>query len=270
MNLKLISGGRNRYGCVACGEGAPGRSVQCEACGAEGTIVLLEEEPEPPDHAPLGRRARSLLSISHRPRPKVTSGRPAWDEALGGGFTRPSSVLVYGPPGVGKSTSLLRIGVRLACELGGTCLYGSSEMPAEHIRQVVHDLGIPPSQWKRLFVQDSPDAEDVQADLEALSPAVIVWDSIQRYRFRGELGETELRNVVTDAIEMGQAARAVTILVSQVTKDGIFVGERGIAHGVDVEIELTKEGEGLVRVTCASKNRFAKTPRSGVEALRAT
>ncbi len=240
----------------------------CDSCGAEGCVVEREsDDPETLDGRAKRQRARAATSISALPVKRISTGRKAWDEALGGGFVRPSSVLIYGPPGVGKSTSLLRIACHVATKLGGLALYGSAEMPAEHLRELASKCGVPPKELSKLYIQDSPDFEDMLEDLDDLSPCVVVYDSVQRYRWEGSLGETELRNVVTTALEAGKPSKAITLLISQVTKDDMFVGERGMAHNVDVELVLRSAGKGLVGIDCPSKNRFAATPLGAIESL---
>lgn len=206
--------------------------------------------------------------ISEELPPTISTGRAAWDMALGGGLTRPSSVLLYGPPGVGKSTSSLTIACHVAKLTNRVALYGSAEMPATQLRKLAGEIGLTKSDLRRLYIQDSPEMEDLLADVEELEPAFVVIDSIQRFRWEGSLGERELRSVVTGAIEAGHAIGAITVLISQVTKDDDFVGENGIAHDVDVELALRKAGPGLVGVDCNEKNRFAPTPLGGIEALR--
>src|SRR6185369_10653670 len=212
--MKLVSVRNDSYECVACGHEENTPQGICPQCGAHDGLARREDvqEDPTPEERPTRRRARPAQRVSSRLPKPFSTGRQAWDHVLGGGLVKPSSVLVYGPRGVGKSTNLLRVATHAAKAMGGCTLYGSSEMPAEHLRMVIDRLGVP---TKDLWISDSGDTEDMLEDIEELEPAVIVWDSIQRFRWEGALGEVELKSVVHAAIQAGIACKAVTLLVSQ-------------------------------------------------------
>lgn len=260
------------FACIVCGAKSSQRDLICAGCGATDTQTAVEHDPGETEgnSGKTYRRALCADAIRSKVPPKIPTGRSAWDIALGGGFSRPSSVLVRGPAGVGKSTSAIRIACHVAERLGGVALYGSAEMPAMHMKKLADELSISKNALRRLYIQDSPEAEDLLEDIEELDPCIIVWDSMQRFRWDGELGERELRRVVTEAIAAGIASSAVTLLISQVTKDDDFVGENGIRHDIDVELSLRKAGENMVGVDCLSKNRFAPTPAGAIEKLYET
>jgi DNA repair protein RadA/Sms len=278
-----------RFACIACRAPADEFSEFCDACHREDTICEVEpnedENTEAFDARKKRGRARKLSSVSPKLPPKISTGRSAWDIVLGGGLTRPSSVLVKGPKGVGKSTSALRIADHVCRLHRGPALYGASEMPKEHVRRLGDRLGL---SMVDLYINDSAHLEDMIEDIEELRPVLIVWDSIQRFFVRGELGEIPLRETVTGAIRAGNHVRAASILLSQVTKDDQFVGRSTIGHDVDVILELArtegpkkargrprKDGEpprqslGEVTIACLEKNRFGMTPISAVETLDA-
>jgi predicted ATP-dependent serine protease len=160
---------------------------------------------------------------------------------------------------VGKSTRALGLALHVAELTRGKVLYGSAEMPAEHVRLYAERVGASKAALSRLWVQDSSNAIDLLDNIDQLAPAVVIWDSIQRMTWQGELGDTELRQVVHHAIDAGKRHKLVTILLSQVGKDGAFLGPNGIVHDVDVAIRLTRDDRDLV-VETPDKNRFAPTP----------
>lgn len=185
---------------------------------------------------------------------------------LGGGVVRASSILVAGRGGVGKSTSALAVAMRVAETVPkGKVLYASAEMPEDRVVMMANRLGFSPRQLERLFITDAQELADVVTDLDELEPAVVVWDSIQRFRVDGHLGDREIVETVRTALERGAAHEAVTILLSQVTKDGTPVGPNGIDHDADVVLFLRRTRGGRVVVACPEKNRFAAVPASAIE-----
>src|SRR5215204_2031929 len=122
-----------RWMCLACETTHEQFSPFCDACKSTDTITEAPDEHaiEIEQERPRQRAKRATLVSTSLP-PVLSTGRNAWDIALGGGFVRPSSVLVYGPRGVGKSTSLLSIANTIGNTLKRPVLYGSAEMPTEH------------------------------------------------------------------------------------------------------------------------------------------
>lgn len=253
------------FHCIACSEPYDRHALICEACLAEDAIVE-DDAPETADVLPekTRRRARPVKVISTKTLPRISTGRPAWDHVLGGGLIRPSSVMIHGPKGVGKSTTLLRIACFAAAAMKRKALYGSAEMTGGRLKQVGLRLGLG---MNRLYVNDSGQWEDMHADIEELRPGVIVWDSVQRFQVDDELGISQLRKVIRGAIDLGNRVRAVSLFISQVNKDDEFAGDNSMGHDVDVVLELKKVGANLIEVSCPLKNRDAPTPLSATESL---
>lgn len=257
---------KDAYVCLACETLHENFGLVCSHCHATDTIAPvdedeiagLEEERSP------RKKAKRAIDIRTKLPPLLSTGRKAWDIVLGGGIARPSSILVAGPSGTGKTTTLLAILDALGERLQRPVLYGCSEMPEEMLKHYCVRLGI---RMKYLYINTSKQAEDMHDDILELSPCAIVWDSIQRFRVNGSLGEIELRDVVTGAIESGERVKAVSFLISHVTKEENFMGPNGIGHDTDVIIYLKKVGENMVSVETREKNRFAPTPLIATEAL---
>lgn len=257
----------SKYICLACETPHEQFALSCHTCFGSDTVVPMAESEwedlENEQTKPRRRATKALLIPSELPQ-FTSTGRKAWDIVLGGGLVRPSSVLVPGPKGVGKTTSLLAIADTIGTRLRRPVLYGSAEMPGELVRQVCDRLKLT---MKFLYINDSGNAEDMHEDIADIKPVIIVWDSIQRFRVNGELGTLTLRDVVCGAIESGQRVKAASLLVSHVTKDDDFMGENGIGHDVDVVLTLRKVDQNLVAVECREKNRFAITPLTATEPL---
>jgi DNA repair protein RadA/Sms len=268
--LTLVKGRNNEekpYNCLSCEQGYDDRFGVCPGCGAFGTCVHLGSEPDAQVVEPARECAINARCIETKQVVFLSTGRPAWDRVLGGGCVRGTSVLVAAPKGVGKSTSALSVALHLGKLLRGRVLYASGEMPAEHVTRLAKMLGANEAELGQLYIQTTGQTEDVAADIDELSPVVIVWDSIQRMRVLGRFGERELRETVELGIAKGQKSRAVTLFVSQVTKDRTVSGPSSIEHDVDVVLELRKTRAGRLVVSCPEKNRFAPTPARAIDVL---
>jgi len=254
------------YVCLACGEDLENFSPICPSCASAETVTRSQAAEEASEKSSRNR-AQIASKISATLPDTISTGRKAWDIALGGGFVKPSSVLIYGPKGVGKSTSALRIGIHVAKLTNRKALYGSAEMPKEHLRMMLDKMGISESDLKYLYINDSGHFEDMLEDVLALKPIVTIWDSIQRFKVEDEIGEIELRKVVIGAIELSNSVKGIGLLLSQVNKDDDFLGPNGIGHDTDIALSLRKVGPNLIAVECLEKNRFAPTPLTATESL---
>jgi len=254
------------YVCLACGAELDSFCLICPSCVSPETVTRSEANEEARQKSTKNRAQIASRIATSLPVP-LSTGRKAWDAALGGGFVKPSSVLIYGPRGVGKSTSALRIAIHVAKLTSRKALYGSAEMPKEHLRVMLDKVGIPESDLKHLYINDSGNFEDMLEDILLLKPIVSVWDSIQRFKIEDELGEIELKKVVTGAIELSNSVKGISLLLSQVNKEDDFMGSNGIGHDVDVLLSLRKVGPNLIAVECLEKNRFAPTPLTATESL---
>jgi DNA repair protein RadA/Sms len=255
-----------KYICLQCEKPQSDFSLNCSDCGAEDTIIPIDELEDEKENAlqKHSTRAKRVLDVPAELPAKISTGRRAWDIALDGGVSRPSSTLVVGAPGIGKSTSLLTIADILGNRLKRPVLYASGEMPAELVRQMCNRLEL---SMKHLYVNATTESSEVHEDIEELKPAVVIWDSIQAFQVEGESGLLIQKNLVKGAIEIGNRYKVVTFFITQVTKEEEFMGLNTIRHEVDTEILLRRTDEGRIVVSCPVKNRYGKTPRTAIEDL---
>jgi DNA repair protein RadA/Sms len=249
------------YACMACGEKAEDNSSLCPGCGAVNSMAPEEIKDDVEKDDRKRRRAKPASSFSKLKVTPIPTGRAAWNEVLGGGLVKPSSILIHGPKGTGKTTAMLEIATKVARKLGGEALYGSAEMSGELLRHYAERAGL---DMRRLLISDAGDAENMLQDIEDFEPVICVWDSVQAFTWEGALGETELRNVIRAGIGATSEFDVITMFVSQVTKDNDFLGPSELGHGVDVVVTLARKPDGLL-ISCDEKNRFAPTPRTALE-----
>src|SRR5690606_29101332 len=92
---------------------------------------------------------------------------------LGGGVVPGSLVLIGGEPGIGKSTLMLLVGLKLKSR---TALYFSGEESEQHIKmraERLHDAS--PS----FFILTETNTRNIFQAIESLGPDVVIIDSIQ-------------------------------------------------------------------------------------------
>jgi DNA repair protein RadA/Sms len=263
--------------CNACGHESPRWAGQCPGCGEWNTLV--EELRRRPGSASSNGAAIKGSAGAATPVPlrevvavgqaRLTTGIGELDSVLGGGLVPGSLVLIGGAPGIGKST-LTTMALAHLTAAGRRTLYVSAEESAAQIRlraQRLTDgdaLGIP--------VVAETDLGTILGTLEQVRPEVCVIDSVQTLSSdelssaAGSVGQ--VREVVSQVMNVAKRHGIATLLVGHVTKDGALAGPRVLEHLVDCVLQFEGERERTYRTVRAIKNRFGSTSEAGVFEMR--
>lgn len=265
--------------CQECGHQTLRWQGRCPGCGSWGTMVE-ERVPAPSGRGAAGRvRAGAgpgaagrlpvpIAEVDPGEAPRVVTGIGELDRVLGGGLVPGSMVLVGGDPGVGKSTLLLQAAHRLALQ-GVGVLYVSGEESARQVRLRADRLGaLAPG----LYVASETDMDQIEENVRALSPGVLVVDSIQTV-FRPDLASapgsvTQVREAAADLLRLAKSTGVTVLVVGHVTKEGAIAGPRVLEHIVDTVLYFEGERQGQLRVLRAVKNRFGSTGEIGLFEMR--
>lgn len=243
------------YQCTACGHALDYLEPNCPTCGAIDSIAATARS------APRARRtATPRLRLSAVPEVPIRRARcavAAFDEVTGGGSVVPSSALVYGPAGVGKTSIALRVAASLARELRGDALYLSAEMPAVLVAHTARRLGL---DLDALVVLEDGALEPVESAIDDRTRVLVV-DSVQTVRAEGRLGDHAALEVAARACELARTRGLVALLLSQVNKGGREMGHEQLRHLVDVVLELARGELGGLELVCR-KNRYGRAPVS--------
>ena len=171
--------GKVVYVCGDCGNESPKWAGRCPACGEWNTLAEVQVDGRSGrnarrDGAPASV-AQSLSTVSTDRLHRLRVGSDEVNRVLGGGLVPGSLTLLAGEPGIGKSTLLLRIAAD-ASSLNGKTLYVTGEESAAQVKMRADRLGI---SGEDLYLLAATGLDDVLRNLEELSPAVAVIDSIQ-------------------------------------------------------------------------------------------
>lgn len=257
--------------CQQCSAQSTRWAGRCAECGAWNSLVeTVEETPASasrswnvPRSAPVSLRALSSQRVD-----RIVVPGSELNRALGGGIVPGALVLVGGDPGIGKSTLLLQLSADVA-ELGGPVLYVSGEESAEQIKLRADRLGIASD---RLLVLAETRLEEVLAQIEALTPSLVVVDSIQTMYLEEVASAagsvTQVRECAMSLLRAAKAMRRPIFIVGHVTKEGAIAGPRILEHIVDTVLYLEGERFQSFRLLRAVKNRFGSTNEVGVFEMR--
>jgi DNA repair protein RadA/Sms len=190
------------------------------------------------------------------------------DRVLGGGFVAGSVTLVFGPPGVGKSTLLFQVLAAVA-DRGVEVLLASAEESLAQVSGRATRLGAIP---EPLMVLAGYDVGAIEAAILRRPPSLVVVDSVQTIcepDLPGAAGSlNQIRASVDRLTRLAKSTGVPIVLVGHVTKDGDLAGPRTIEHMVDTVLSFDGDRHHALRMLSAVKHRFGPTGEVGIFEMR--
>ncbi len=210
----------------------------------------------------MGTVALHTVGTDHDER--LSTGIGELDRVLGGGLLAGSTTLLFGEPGVGKSTLALMSLRALALRGASVVLIGAEES-AGQVAQRARRLGPVP---EGLEVATTTSVATALALIEQRRPQVCVIDSISAMSDDGLGGVAgsvaQVRNAAERLCALAKATSTALVLVGHVTKDGELAGPRALEHLVDTVVRIEGDRYGTLRVVRAIKHRFGPTGEVGL------
>jgi predicted ATP-dependent serine protease len=253
--------------CEGCGHRAPRRLPRCPGCRAWGTVVR-DLNPPPQPVTPAAPRAKAELKPLSEYKSidveRLPTGIEGLDRVLGGGLARGCVFLVWGKPGVGKSTLLLQAlsemaerkhgkeGKRLKCgymtaeETGEAVATRAKRLEASMLVSCISETDLP-----KMFAQ----AEHHRLDAMVIDSAQMTRDP----NVAGSPGSPlQIKSLGAQVCKFAQRMNMAIVVLCQVKKDGDFAGVNFLEHVVDGGFNLFRvKGRKLV-FWCPRKNRLGQ------------
>jgi DNA repair protein RadA/Sms len=216
-------------------------------------------------HRPGAVALREVSAEGARPLP---TGVSELDRVLGGGVVAGSVTLLFGPPGIGKSTLLFQVLSSLAAT-GSDVLLASAEESLTQVSGRATRLGQVPAQ---LLALEGPDVEAIETATERGRPALVVVDSLQSVTDPGLAqpagSVAQVRACVERLTRFAKASGVPFLVVGHVTKDGDPAGPRAVEHLVDTVLSFDGDRHHALRVLTAVKHRFGPAGEVGIFEMR--
>jgi hypothetical protein len=240
-----------RYLCANCGSTRPYLEPQCGACRSRGCVYFAGTDAVREVHAAAGDE------LPRRRVVKVPTGIAGVDTVLADewgekGVVLGSTYVVWGPPGSRKTTIAGAIAQAVASSSRGrVALYVSSEQPGDQARTAAERIAPAPLVAYLGTDRDGQNWQHVGRELERVSPACVVYDSIQEF-------SAPVVYVVARGKRDAERMHHAAIFISQVNGRGVPEGPTRTIFRADTLLELGPEGAWI---RC-HKSRYGPTGRA--------
>lgn len=208
----------------------------------------------------------TALSLRHEvSSDRISTGIPAVDDMLDGGYYRGSSILVSGTAGTGK-TSFASHFIDAACRRGERCLYFAFEESAAQITRNMRSIGLDLGRWVKsgrlTFHAERPTAHGLEMHLllmqraiEEARPDVAVFDPLTSLIRAGS--HTDTGAMLMRLIDFLKARRISAMFTSLTRGPEAENSELGVSSLMDTWIVLRdmEVGGELNRVFTLIKSR---------------
>lgn len=212
------------------------------------------------------RSLATLASVEVTKSLRFATGSTELDRVLGGGLFQQSVVLISGEPGIGKSTLLLQLAVKVsrAESKVGNVLYICAEESPEQIKLRAERMNLDSD---LLHLSAEYRVEKIEQYIQKLKPQILIIDSIQALRVESlglNTGSiSQLRACISSCYEWSQQYSCSVVIVAHITKDGAIAGPKLIEHMVDTVLVFENNKSNL-RFLYSRKNRFGAIDEVGV------
>jgi len=183
------------------------------------------------------------------------------NRVLGGGLVPGSLILLGGEPGIGKSTLVLQ----MALKLPYTTLYVSGEESQKQIRMRADRLA---TTSENCFVLTETKTQNIFQQIATVDPDIVVIDSIQTLHsdyIESAAGSiSQIRECTSELIKFAKETHTPIILIGHITKDGAIAGPKLLEHMVDTVLQFEGDRNYVYRILRALKNRFGSTAELGI------
>jgi DNA repair protein RadA/Sms len=258
---------KTTFFCQNCGTQSAKWTGQCNTCNQWNTIVeevVAKEEKRVWKQGNPAKKISKPLKIHDiqlDAEERIVSHNNELDTVLGGGFVKGSVVLLGGEPGMGKSTLILQIALKVPQKV----LYVSGEESQSQIKMRAERLQATHS---NCLVLTETNTQNIFKHIEEVQPEILVIDSIQTLHtnaIEASPGSiSQIRETTAELIKFAKETATPVLLIGHINKEGHIAGPKILEHMVDVVLQFEGDRNHTYRILRSQKNRFGSTSELGI------
>lgn len=256
------------FECSNCGAQSAKWAGQCSECGKWNTLtesVMVKSgggKQASQRSGVVTSKLQKLSEIEVRQVARLQTGIDELDRVLGGGVVPGEVILMIGEPGIGKSTILTQLALKLS-----KVVYVCGEESPSQVKIRIDRLGDHVSSSELQMLAET-DVDVIISRINKLDLSIVIIDSVQTLYstdLPGLAGSiSQIRECTARLISYAKQNNVPVVLVGHVTKDGEMAGPKVLEHMVDAVLELTGDRYYDLRLLRTQKNRFGATDEVGV------
>ncbi len=259
---------KTTFFCQSCGNQYAKWQGQCTSCKAWNTIVeeLIQKPGKSDWKSPTSTVKRAsvplrIKDIDVSKEPRLNTFDTEFNRVLGGGIVPGSLTLLGGEPGIGKSTLLLQIALKLPYKI----LYVSGEESQKQIKMRAERIN---PENNNCYILTETKTQNIFKQISELEPDIVVIDSIQTlhsdYIESSSGSISQIKECATELIKFAKETATPVLLIGHITKDGHIAGPKILEHMVDTVLQFEGDRNHIFRILRAHKNRFGSTNELGI------
>lgn len=254
--------------CNNCGTNFPKWQGQCTSCKSWNSIseeVILKTNSNSWETETVksvkSNTPQKISNIVYKEEDRLVTSDTEFNRVLGGGIVPGSLTLLGGEPGIGKSTLLLQIAIRLPY----STLYVSGEESQSQIKMRANRMN---HESDDCYVLTEINLESIFKQIQKTEPQILIIDSIQT--LKTELVDSapgsvsQIKTCTSELINFSKKTATPVIIIGHITKDGNIAGPKILEHMVDTVLQFEGDRNHVYRILRVNKNRFGSTNEIGV------
>ena len=259
---------KTTFVCNDCGSNFPKWQGQCTSCKSWNSIseeVILKPKNNSWEKNNFDNVKTStpqkISNIVYREEDRLVTLDTELNRVLGGGIVPGSLILLGGEPGIGKSTLLLQVAIKLPY----STLYISGEESQSQIKMRANRMNY---ESDECYILTEISLESIFKQVEKIKPQILIIDSIQTLKTDlidsapGSI--SQIKTCTSELINFAKKTSTPVIIIGHITKDGNIAGPKILEHMVDTVLQFEGDRNHVYRILRVNKNRFGSTNEIGV------